>query len=300
MRIVIGAAAGNIGRRVAEHVLQAGGEAVLLVRNPTSLPTSLAAHAQAEVVTLDLTDERAVVAAAQGADALFWLVPPPPLDVSDWPQWYQTIAAAGAAAVRTHQIPHVVLVSSLGAGMAPGLGTVSYVGELEQQLNATGAHVVALRPGYFMENFLAQAAAIRTQGVVQYPYAEDHAIPFISVADIAAVAAQYLLHPQWAGQWTRNLMGPANLTLPACTALLAQAWGHPVRYQRQSAFDLQQTLGQWGLTAYAQQEMTALFQALGDPNGAYATPRTAEAYTPTSFQEFVETHLLPLLQASSY
>jgi len=298
MRIVIGAAAGNIGRRVAEHVLQAGGEAVLLVRNPTSLPAAVAAHAQ--VVTLDLTDERAVVAAAQGADALFWLVPPPPLDVSDWPQWYQTIAAAGAAAVRTHQIPHVVLVSSLGAGMAPGLGTVSYAGELEQQLNATGANVVALRPGYFMENFLAQAAAIRTQGVVQYPYAEDHDIPFISVADIAAVAAHYLLHPQWAGQWTRNLMGPTNLTLPACTALLAQAWGQPVRYQRQSAIDLQQTLGQWGLTADAQQEMTALFQALGDPNGAYATPRTAEAYTPTSFQEFIGNYLLPLLQASSY
>jgi len=78
MRIVIGAAAGNIGRRVAEKVLQAGSEAVLLVRNPTSLPASVAAHAQAQVITLDLTDEGAVVAATQGADALFWLVPPPP------------------------------------------------------------------------------------------------------------------------------------------------------------------------------------------------------------------------------
>jgi uncharacterized protein YbjT (DUF2867 family) len=296
MRIVIGAAAGNIGRRVAEQVLQAGGEAVLLVRNPTSLPAWVVAHGQAQVVTLDLTDEAAVVAACQGADALFWLVPPPPLHASDWAQWYHAIAAAGAAAVRVHRIPHVVLVSSLGAGMAPGLGTVSYAGELEQQLNATGANVVALRPGYFMENWLAQAATIRTQGVVHYPYAEDHDIPFISVVDIALVAAHYLLHPQWAGQWTRNLMGPSNLTLPTCTALLAQVWGHPVRYQRQSAADLQQTLAQWGLTPSAQQEMTALFQALGDPNGAYATPRTAEAYTPTSFQEFVGTHLLPLLQ----
>jgi len=180
--------------------------------------------------------------------------------------------------------------------MAPGLGTISYVGELEQQLNATGAHVVALRPGYFMENLLAQATTIRTQGVIQYPYAEDHDIPFISVADIAAVAAHCLLHPQWAGQWARNLMGPMNLTLPTCTALLAQAWGQPVRYQRQSTADLQQALEQGGLTAYAQQEMNVLFQALGDPHGAYATPRTAEAYTPTSFQEFIGAHLLLLLQ----
>ena len=72
--------------------------------------------------------------------------------------------------------------------------------------------------------------------------------------------------------------------------------GAPIRYQRQSAADLQHTLGRWGLTSSVQQEMTALFQALGDPDGAYATPRTAEAYTPTSFQEFVATHLLPLLR----
>lgn len=296
MRIVIGAAAGNIGRRVAELVLQAGSEAVLLVRNPASLPTSLATHPRARVVTLDLADEAAVVSATQGADSLFWLVPPPPLSMPDWAPWYQTIGAAGAAAVRTNQISHAVLVSSLGAGMAPGLGTVSYVGEVEQQLNATGAHVVALRPGYFMENLLTQVATIRTEGIITYPYAEDHDIPFISVADIAAVAAHYLLHLQWAGQWTRNLMGPANLTLPECARLIAQVWGQPVRYQRQSAADLQQSLVSWGLPFPAQQQMTALLHALGDPNGAYATPRTAEAYTPTDFAAFITGQLLPFLQ----
>ena len=108
----------------------------------------------------------------------------------------------------------MVLVSSLGAGMGPSRSVVTYTGELEQQLNATGAHVVALRPGYFMENLLAQAPAIRAQGVLRYCFAADQPVPFASVADIAAVAAQYLLPPRWAGQWTRNLMGPANLTLP--------------------------------------------------------------------------------------
>ena len=298
MRIVIGAAAGNIGRRVAEHVLRAGHEAVLLVRNPASLPAPLATHAQARVVTLDLSDAAAVTAAAQGADGLCWLVPPASAQVPDWARWYQAVGAAGAAAVRAHGISHAVLVSSLGAGMAPGLGTITYAGELERQLNATGANVVALRPGYFLENFLAQVPALRSQGTLTYPYAEDHDIPFVSVVDIAAVAADYLLHPQWAGQWTRNLMGPVNLTLPACAALLAQAWGHPVRYRRQSAAELHQSLVGWGLTPPAQREMTALFQALGDPDGAYATPRTAEAYTPTTFQQFAAAQLVPLLQSN--
>jgi uncharacterized protein YbjT (DUF2867 family) len=184
MRIVIGAAADNIGRRVAEHVLQSWSEAVLLVRNPTSISASLAAYAD-EGPSWPMRRARMPYSGSYRR----------PLHVSDWYQLFQVIAAAGADALCTHQIPHVVLVPSLDAGMPPGLGTVSYAGELEQQLNATGTHVVALRPGYFMENFLAQAAAIRTQGVVQYPYAEDHDMPFISVADIAAVAAHYLLHP---------------------------------------------------------------------------------------------------------
>jgi hypothetical protein len=71
-----------------------------------------------------------------------------------------------------------------------------------------------------------------------------------------------------------------------------------VRYRRQSAAELQQSLAGWGLTPPAQREMTALFHALGDPDGAYATPRTAEAYTPTTFQQFAAAQLVPLLQAN--
>ncbi len=284
MRIVIGAAAGNIGHRVAEYVVQAGAEAVLLVRDPAKIPPALAARAQ--LATVDLTDAAAVTAAAHRADALFWLVPPN-LSAPDWQQWYRAVGAAGAAAVRTNGIPRVVLISSLGAGMAPGLSTVSYIGDIERQLNDTGASVVALRPGYFMENLLMQAEAIRTHGVISYPYAEDHDIPWVNAGDIAAAAAQYLLHPTWAGQWTRNLMGPASLTLPECAAIFAEVLGRPVRYQRQTEAEVRQGLAAFGAPALAQDELLALFRALGDPHGAYATPRTPEARTDTSLREFV-------------
>lgn len=294
MRIVIGAAAGNVGHHVVEHVIQAGAEAVLLVRNPAQLPPHLAARAKVAVV--DLADAAAVVAASRGADALFWLVPPS-LAAPDWEQWYHAVGAAGASALRENQIPRAVLVSSLGAGMAPGLGTVSYIGDTERRFNKTGARVVHLRPGYFMQNFLLQAERIRTQGVVSFPYAEDHDIPFVSAADVATAAAQYLLDPSWAGQWPRNLMGPANLTLPECAALISEAWGRPVAYHRQSYPEVAREFEQFGLRPHSRQELLALFRALGDPHGAYATPRTPEAATPTSFAEFVRAELLPVLQS---
>ena len=292
MRIVIGAAAGTVGHRVAEHVIRAGAEAVLLVRNPAHLPPGMADRA--EVAVVDLLDVTAVVAATHGADALFWLVPPF-VAAPNWEQWYHAVGAAGAAALRENRLPRAVLVSSLGAGAAPGLGTVSYLGDTERRFNEAGTNVVHLRPGYFMQNFLLQTERIRTQGLVAFPFAEDHDIPFVSAADIAATAAHYLLDATWAGQWTRNLMGAANLTLPQCAVLLGEAWGRPVAYHRQSYPEVRHELEQLGLPPQGQHELLALYHALGDPEGVYATPRTPEAVTLTSFQEFVRTELLPRL-----
>jgi uncharacterized protein YbjT (DUF2867 family) len=293
MHIVIGAAAGNVGQRVTELIIQAGAEATLLVRNPAEVRPHLAA--QARVIAVDMADAAAVVTATQRADALFWLIPPF-VNAPDWQQWYHTVGAAGADALRKNRIPRAVLISSLGAGMTAGLSTVSYVGDVERRFNEAGASVVHLRPGYFMQNFLMQADTIRTQGFVSFPYAEDHDIPFVSAADIAATATHYLLNQDWAGQWSRNLMGQANLTLLQCAVLIGQAWGRPVRYRRQSYQELHQDLVRFGLPLNAQREMEALFRALGDPNGVYATPRTPDAVTPTSFQTFVRTELLPQLR----
>jgi hypothetical protein len=46
-----------------------------------------------------------------------------------------------------------------------------------------------------------------------------------------------------------------------------------------------------GTTLTVQEEMGDLFCALGDPNGIYATVRTPEAVTPTTFEQFVRAKL---------
>jgi hypothetical protein len=38
-----------------------------------------------------------------------------------------------------------------------------------------------------------------------------------------------------------------------------------------------------------------LFRALGDPDGVYATARTPDAVTPTTFEQFVRQKLLPAI-----
>ena len=174
MKIVIAAASGNIGRRTAEKITQAGVETVLLARHPEKLTDLVAQGATVKPISSDDTQE--LIEATQQANALFWLTPPK-LDTPSLSDWYTQTALAAAKAVRENGIQRVVNISGLGAGAKPNLGTVSFVGTVKSIFNQTGANVLHLRPGYFMENFLGQVESIQRDHTVAFPYASDHDIP---------------------------------------------------------------------------------------------------------------------------
>ncbi len=64
---------------------------------------------------------------------------------------------------------------------------------------------------------------------------------------------------------------------------------------------MKQQLALTGATPDVQQELGNLFRELGNPNGIYATARTPEAFTPTTFEQFATDKLLKhiLTQRSS-
>jgi uncharacterized protein YbjT (DUF2867 family) len=292
MKIAIAAASGNIGRRTAEKVVQAGAETILLSRRPEQLADLVAQGAIVKSISSD--DAPGLIAATKNVDALFWLTPPK-LDVFSLSDWYTQTAMAGASAVRENGIDRVVNISAIGAGTKPNLGTVSLVGDVEAIFNQTGANILHLRPGYFMENFFTQVDSIRQDHTVSFPYPDDHDIPWISTDDIGDGAAKYLLSDRWAGQWNRNLMGAENLTPLETTAILAKVLDRPIEYVRVTIESIQQQLASFGATPDVQRELEHLFHALGDPDGVYATARTPEAITPTTFEQFVRTKLFPNL-----
>jgi uncharacterized protein YbjT (DUF2867 family) len=209
MKIVIAAASGNIWRRTAEKVVQAGAETILLSRRPEQLAdlvvgvASLQENRGAIVKSISSDDAQGLIAATKNVDALFWLTPPK-LDVPSLSDWYTQTAMAGASAVRENGIKRVVNISAIGAGAKPNLGTVSFTGDVEAIFNETGANILHLRPGYFMENFFTQVDSIRRERTVSFPYPSDHDLPWISTDDIGDEAAKYLLDDRWAGQWIRD------------------------------------------------------------------------------------------------
>ncbi|MBD1871322.1 NAD(P)H-binding protein [Cyanobacteria bacterium FACHB-471] len=289
MKIVIAAASGNIGRRAAQKVVQAGVETILLTRQPEKLADLAAQGATVKPISSD--DPQGLIEVTQDADALFW-VTPPKLDALSLRDWYIQTAMAGARAVRENSIKRVVNISSLGAGASEDLGTVTFVGTVESIFNQTLSNVLHLRPGYFMENFLGQVKFIEQDNAVYFPYASDHDIPWISTDDIGDEAAKYLLDDRWAGQWTRNLMGPENLTLPETTAIVSRVLNRSIEYVQVTVESIQQQLSLTGATPDVQRELGNLFRALGNPDGIYATARTPEAITPTTFEQFAIHKLL--------
>lgn len=293
MKIAIAAATGNIGSHAAQLVSQQGGSPVLLGRNLANLDQLQIPGAISRQV--DLSHPEQVVQATKGAEALLWLVPPV-LDVPTLQDWYQRVIKAGITAVQENKIKRVVLISSLGAGAADNQGTVTYTGQMERAFDQLDANVLTLRPGYFMENFLLQVPALQADQAFSFPYDPTHDIPFISTDDIGHAAARYLMDPTWSGHWKLNLMGPENITLTEAATRLSELAGKQIRYQQVSVNEATRHLSRWGANTRVQQELAELFRALGDNNGPYATPRTPEAHTPTTFDQFIYKKLRPLLQ----
>jgi uncharacterized protein YbjT (DUF2867 family) len=120
----------------------------------------------------------------------------------------------------------------------------------------------------------------------------DHDILWISTDDIGDKAARYLLDDRWAGQWTQNLMGSENLTLPEATTILSRVLNRSIQYVQVTVESIQQQLALAGATPDVQRELGDLYHALGNPDGIYATARTPEAITPTTFEQFATHKLL--------
>lgn len=292
MKIAIAAATGNIGSRIATKVSASGTIPILIGQNQDRLKKL--AIPNAIIAVADLGNAQEVINATKGADALFWLVPPL-ISVPGLKGWYKQVTEAGIAAVIENHIKKVVLVSSLGANLDETSGNLAYAAEMELAFDRLDADVLSLRPGYFMENLLTQVHPLQAQKEFSFLFEPDFSIPFISTDDIGDAAAKYLLDTKWAGHWKLNLMGPESITCAELSERLSALLAYPVSYQQGSVEQSKAMLAHFGASPSVQQELTDMFQTLASDRGPYATPRTPETKTPTSFEQFAKLKLLPLL-----
>ncbi|SFW70801.1 NAD(P)H-binding protein [Amycolatopsis australiensis] len=290
--IVLTAPTGQIGSKLAATLLRQSEPVRLVVRDPGKLPAGV--RERAEVVAGSHRDRDVLDRALEGADALFWLMPAAPAASSPY-EAYVTASIPGADAVVRHAVPRVVVVSALGRGSQIYAGHISASHAMEDLFRSTGAHVRALALPTFMDNVLRQVAALK-DGVLPGTLPAGFRMPWIATKDIAALAARYLSDRTWAGQGTVETLGGEDLSHEDIAAILTDVLGRPVRYQPGDRAAAKEFLVGRGLSEAMAQSVIDMDVA-GERGINSATPRTAENTTPTTFREFAEEAVKPLVTA---
>ncbi|MGV9589963.1 NAD(P)H-binding protein [Streptomyces tendae] len=292
--IVITAPTGNIGRLLLPLLLDsapAHGERLrVIVRDPARLPEPV--RERVEVITGSHGDPAVVDRAFDGADAVFWLVPP---DASRTPDdAYRRFSVPAARALGVHGVGHVVGVSALGRGtpVAGRAGLVTATLAVDDLLAGTGVAYRALANPSFFENLLEEADSIRERGCFTDVLDADRKAPLVAVADIAAVAAGLLLDRSWTGTGSVPVLGPRDLSPNDLARIMTERLGRPVRYERQTFDDLRTTLVGHGLDKEFVDGIVDMKRAKDEGLDAGVT-RTPETATPTTFEHWVTQTLRP-------
>ena len=227
MAYAIAGALGNTGRVVAETLLGAGQAVRALVRDPQRA-SSLKGQG-ADVIAVDLLDERALARALEGVQGAYLLLPPA-TQKDDVLAHFAKVTETYLGAVRKARVPHVVFLSSFAAQREAGTGPILSVHHAEKELARLGETAVTfLRPAYFMENFASALGGI-PHGVFPSFVAEGRPFPMIATQDIGRVAAERLL-AGGRGRTIVQLAGPADLTITQAAAVFSEAARRPLQLQ---------------------------------------------------------------------
>ena len=151
---------GHTGRAAAETLLGNEQGVRVIVRDAKQGEPWKARGA--EVAVASLTDHTTLTQALTGAQGAYLLVAPG-IRSEDLLAAQHVMVEAMSQAVRKSGLPHLVLLSSVGAELADGTGPVRGLHKAEATLTKAAKNVTFLRPGYFFENFAGEVFTLKKQ-----------------------------------------------------------------------------------------------------------------------------------------
>ncbi|WP_328471054.1 NAD(P)H-binding protein [Actinoplanes sp. NBC_00393] len=183
---------GHVGGAAARTLLAANEKVRAVVRDLDK------GKQWADFAVADFTDRAALAGAFTGAQGVFVLLPtvPPFTDEA-----HRSMADTIAGAVADSGVPHVVMLSSIGADLADGNGPIRWLHHLEEQLRGTRVTFTAIRAPHFQEKVESVLDAAVGAGVFPvFAESADVAVPMVATRDIGAAVARALTSPPSASE----------------------------------------------------------------------------------------------------
>ena len=252
MFAVLGAS-GNTGRVVAGTLLQQKKRVRVVLHDAAKAKAW--SEAGAEVAIAEVEDGGALERAFSGAEGVYVLLPPN-FNSSQVRADNQRRTSTIAAAVEAADVPHVVLLSSIGAQQPEGTGPVLGLRDAEAVFSRASAAATFVRAAYFMENWSRSLFAV-DEGVLPSFLSVDKAIPLVATRDIGTAAARLLVEGG-SGKRIIELAGPREYTPRQVATAVGQIVGRPIEVQQVPEEAMAAALLGAGMNA----EWSRLFQEL--------------------------------------
>ena len=292
--VVLGAS-GNTGSIVADFLLTKGEKVRVVGRDAGRLQRFVDKGAEAFIA--ELSDAAALTKAFNGARAAYLLLPPVKSRATQTRE-----SDAIAKAVTESGLRYAVHLSSYGAQVPENTGPLVGLHASEEKLNAiSGLNVLNLRAAYFMENNLAGIGMIQGMGLFGNALLPDLKVPMIATRDVGDYAAQRLLHLDFSGKQTRELLGERDLSMTEVTAVIACGIGKPdLRYQQFPYEQVQQALTDLGVPPAGAALYVEMYKAINENVVVALEPRSPQNTTTTSFEKFVHDVFVPAYRGKAY
>ncbi len=253
--VTVTGSTGTIGSELVRLLSAAGVGTRALhrdVRKTRALPNVTWVHA-------DLDDARRLRVALDSTDRLFLLT-------GNEPDFARTQIGVVRAAEELG-VKHIVKLSALGASDHSTSTIAREHWAVEQALLSTRLQWTILRPHAFMQNWLGDVAeSVRAEGVIYAPIG-DGRVPFIDTRDIAAVAAEVLLHVEAHVGKKYVLTGGEAIGYADLAGALSEATGRTITYRPITLKEARARLAERGVAAAAIDAMLAIaaYQRAGGP-----------------------------------
>lgn len=268
---------GNIGNELVNLLSDAGASVRAVLRNFNR------AHQLPGVTWLqaDVSDEALLDAILAGTDQLFLLT-------GNRPGFGQTQIKVIRAAEKLG-VKHVVKLSALGASPRTKSPLAHEHWIAEQALEESAMTWTILRPHVFMQNWLGEVAdTVRSEGAIYAAIGEGR-VPFIDARDIAAVAAESLLHPEKHSGQRYVLTGGEAVGYDALASAIAKAIDKPVIYKSLSMDEMRARMEKQGMGTEMIDSYLALaaYQKAGGPTERVSeSVREVLGRKPRTIQDF--------------
>jgi uncharacterized protein YbjT (DUF2867 family) len=271
---------------VVDLLIDAGVPVRALTHRSETMTTTL--PAEVEVVHGDLTVPESLDASLEGVSAVFlvWTAPP-----ESAPAVVERLASHAERVVflsAPHKTPHPFF-------QQPNQMAELYA-DIERRIEDAGLEWTFIRPGMFASNALSWwATAIRTDGVVRWPYGAAETAP-VDDRDVAAIAALTLYQDGYAGG-DYVLTGPKSLSQSEQVRIIGDVVGRRIRFEELSPEEFRsETEGSWPRPA-VDMLLAAWAATMGRPAFITTTVSDILGSAPRSFREWVADHATAFMKA---